>query len=118
MQASLPCKLTLFRGDRVRSSSSSAVALGRVAAWLTPETYEAHRLAVKEGWAAKSQLPATPAQTAQGTAQSAASAARVEAGREGLEAHVMLEATCSAQGKCNVKAAHAAHLQQGGGMSP
>ncbi len=54
-----------------------------------------------------------------GTAQSAANAARVEAGREGLEAHVleMLQATCSAKGKWNVKAAHAAHLQQGGGMS-
>ncbi len=43
----------------------------------------------------------------------------MEAGREGLEGHVleMLQATCSSTGKWSFKAAHAAHLQQGGGMS-
>ncbi len=43
----------------------------------------------------------------------------MEAGREGLEAHVleMLQATCYPTGKWNIKAAHAAHKQQGGGMS-
>ncbi len=46
----------------------------------------------------------------------AENAARVEAGQD---AHVleMLGATCSAKGKWRVKAAHAAHKQQGGGMS-
>ncbi len=29
----------------------------------------------------------------------------------------MLQATCSAKGKWSIKAAHAAHKQQGGGMS-
>ncbi len=54
-----------------------------------------------------------------GVEASAANAARVEADREGVEAHVleMLQATCSPTGKWNVKAAHAAHKQQGGGMS-
>ncbi len=34
-------------------------------------------------------------------------------------AHVleMLQATCSVKGKWSFKAAHAAHLEQGGGMS-
>jgi hypothetical protein len=51
-----------------------------------------------------------------GIAASAANAAAVAAGREGVEAHVleMLQATCSPTGKWGVKAAH---LQQGGGMS-
>ncbi len=64
-------------------------------------------------------MPATPAQTTQGAAASAANAARVEACREGQDEHVleMLQATCSAKGKWSVKAAHAAHKQQGGGMS-
>ncbi len=46
-------------------------------------------------------------------------AARVEAGREGVDAHVleMLQATCSPKGKWSIKAAYAAHLEQGGGMS-
>ncbi len=54
----------------------------------------------------------------QGTAASAVNAARVEAGREGLEQHVleMLQANCSAKGKWNIKAAYTAHKQQGGGM--
>jgi hypothetical protein len=33
-----------------------------------------------------------------------------------LQAKV-LQATCSAKGKWNVKAAHAAHVEQGGGIS-
>ncbi len=54
-----------------------------------------------------------------GTGQSAENAARVAAGREGQEAHVlqMLQATCGPTGKWNVKAAHATHKQQGGCMS-
>jgi hypothetical protein len=54
-----------------------------------------------------------------GVAASAANAARVETGREGVEAHVleMLQATCSFNGKWNVGAAHTAHKQKGGGMS-
>jgi hypothetical protein len=39
----------------------------------------------------------------------------VEAGREGLLE--MLHATCSPKGNWNVRAAHAAHKQQGGGMT-
>ncbi len=54
-----------------------------------------------------------------GITASAANAAAVVAGREGVEAHVlqMMQATCSPTGKWSIKAAHAAHLQQGGGMS-
>jgi hypothetical protein len=69
--------------------------------------------------AARARLPATPAQTAQGSAVSAENATRVAAGREGVEAHVlqMLQATCSSTGKWNISAAYATHKQQGGGMS-
>jgi hypothetical protein len=112
---------------------SQARGPGISAAWaaLTPERRLEINQAKGEGnraaWAALPQGRKTAfgeamsasLQATHGPAHSAENAARVAAGREGLEAHVleMLQATCSAKGKWNIKAAHEAHKQQGGGMS-
>jgi hypothetical protein len=91
------------------------------AAWaaMTPARRLEQGQAVSAGHAARSHLPATPAKIAHGSATSAENAARVEAGRKGVEAHVlqMLEATCSPTGRWSIRAAYTAHKQQGGGMS-
>ncbi len=69
------------------------------AAWATHtperklEIKQATGEAVSAGWAARSHLPAIPAQTAQVIAASAENAARVAAGREGLEADVLGDAS-------------------------
>jgi hypothetical protein len=87
-------------------------------------TVAAARAAVRAGCATERQSvtverkEAVHAHQQAGIAASATNAARVEAGREGVEVHVlqMLQATCSPTGKWSFKAAYAAHKQQGGGM--